>query len=370
MSVDPTAPPRAPHPALVAWTALRASGSSRGALVTLVRADGGASKPIGAHLALAEDGRAFGSVTIGGCADGRALTAAERVRESGVRELLTVPLGEEDAVALGLGCAGDVDLLVEPVSLRAENAVAQAYDAAETALEGGVRAALVTPLDGALGRMLVREDGARGGTTGTAARDEVAAALGATALRGGAENGLHESGGERWLVQLLTPTRTLLIVGASDIAAALCALAIPLGWRTVLIDPRDEVLTEARFAGATERHAALPAEVVAQRLGSGHGGSAAVVVVAHDYKVEIPVLRIALRGRAPYVGMLGSRKRSAAVRALLAEDGVSEAELEQLRTPIGLPIGAQGAAEIAVSIVAELIATWRTKVARTSENSA
>jgi xanthine dehydrogenase accessory factor len=349
-------PARAPHPALAAWVALRASGSGRGALVTLVRADGGTSKPIGAHLALAEDGRTFGSVTIGGCADGRALTAAARVRDSGVRELLTVPLGEEDALALGLGCAGDVELLAEPVSLGAASAVAQAYDAAEAALDDGARAALVTPLGGALGRLLVRDGGERTGTTGSAERDETAAALGLTALRAGAENGLHEAGGERWLVQLLTPTRTLLIVGATEIAAALCTLAAPLGWRAVLIDPRDDVLAEPRFAAATERHAALPAEVVAARLG---GGSTAVVVVAHDYKVEVPVLRVALHGNAPYVGMLGSRKRAAAMRELLADEGLTAAELEKLRTPIGLAIGAQGAAEIAVSIVAELIATWR-----------
>jgi xanthine dehydrogenase accessory factor len=157
-------------------------------------------------------------------------------------------------------------------------------------------------------------------------------------------------------VQLLTPTRTLLIVGATEIAAALCTLVAPLGWRAVLIDPRDELLAEPRFAAATERHAALPAEVVAERLS---GASTAVVVVAHDYKVELPVLRIALRGDAPYVGMLGSRKRAAAIRDMLAEDGLSITELARLRTPIGLSIGAQGAAEIAVSIVAELIATWR-----------
>jgi xanthine dehydrogenase accessory factor len=95
---------------------------------------------------------------------------------------------------------------------------------------------------------------------------------------------------------------------------------------------------------------------VASRIGDT---STAVVVVAHDYKVELPVLRAALRVATPYIGMLGSRKRAAAVRALLAEDGVSEADLARLRTPIGLPIGAQGAAEIAVSIVAELVAAWR-----------
>jgi xanthine dehydrogenase accessory factor len=216
---------------------------------------------------------------------------------------------------------------------------------------------LVTPLDGGNGRLLLGEDGSRAGTMGSVERDGVATALAAAALRAGdAGGGLHEAERERWLVQLITPTRTLLVVGATEIAAALCTLVAPLGWRTVLIDPRDELLAEARFAAASERHAALPAEVVAERLGRA---DTAVVVVAHDYKVELPVLRVALRGAAPYVGMLGSRKRAAAVRELLAEDGLSAAELARLRTPIGLAIGAEGAAEIAVSIVAELIATWR-----------
>jgi xanthine dehydrogenase accessory factor len=71
------------------------------------------------------------------------------------------------------------------------------------------------------------------------------------------------------------------------------------------------------------------------------------------------VLRVALRSAASYVGMLGSRKRATAMRAMLAEDGVTEDELVRLRAPIGLDIGAQGAAEIAVSILAQVIATWR-----------
>ena len=350
-------PTRAAHPALAAWVALREEAAGRGVLVTLVRADGGTSKPVGAHLALAEDGRAYGSVTIGGCADGRALTAAAQVLHDGVRELLTVPLGEEDALALGLGCAGDVELLVERVGFGAADPLAAAMAAAEAALERGVRGVLMTPLDGAPGRLLVVEDGTRAGSTGSAQRDAAAATLADGAWRSGdAAIGVQEVGGERWLVQLLTPTRTLLIVGATEIAAALCAMVAPLGWRTVLIDPRDELLAEARFAAASERHAALPAELVAERLGNA---STAVVVVAHDYKVELPVLRVALRADTPYVGMLGSRKRAAAVRGLLAEDGLSATELARLRTPIGLPIGAQGAAEIAVSIVAELIAAWR-----------
>ena len=348
---------RAPHPALAAWSALRAQASGRGALVTLVRADGGSSKPVGAHLALAEDGRAYGSVTIGGCADGRALAVAAEVLRSGLRERITVPLSEDDALALGLGCAGDVELLVERVGFDAGDPLRASLDAADAALERGVRGVLVTPLGNVAGRLFVAEDGARAGGTGDDARDRAAAALAVAALRDGdAAVGVRDAADEQWLVQLLTPVRTVLIVGATEIAAALCQLMAPLGWRSVLIDPRDELLAEPRFASATERHAALPAELVASRLGSA---STAVVLVAHDYKVELPVLRVALRANTPYVGMLGSRKRGAAVRAMLAEDGLSAEELERLRTPIGLSIGAQGAAEIAVSIVAELIAIWR-----------
>jgi xanthine dehydrogenase accessory factor len=349
--------PRAPHPALAAWASLRAQASGRGALVTLVRADGGTSKPVGAHLALAEDGRAFGSVTIGGCADGRALTVAEQVLRSGGRELLTVPLSEEDALALGLGCAGDVELLVERVGFDSPDVLGEAMAMAEEALERGVGVVVVTPLEGGAGRLVACDDRTRAGSTGDTARDEVAAALANAALSAGdSACGVQEAGGERWLVQLLSPTRTILIVGATEIAAVLCALVAPLGWRAVLIDARDELLGEPRFAAAAERHAALPAEVVAGRIG---GASTAVVIVAHDYKVELPVLRVALRADVPYVGMLGSRKRATTVRAMLAEDGVADSEIARLRAPIGLAIGAQGAGEIAVSIVAELVATWR-----------
>jgi xanthine dehydrogenase accessory factor len=348
---------RAPHPALAAWAALREHAAGRGALITLVRADGGTSKSVGAHLALAADGRSYGSVTIGGCADGRALAVAKEVLRTGARELLTLPLGEEDALALGLGCAGDVELLVERVGHDPADSTAAALAAAESAMERGVRGALVTPLDGPGGSLFVCDDGTHRGRADSAPRDRQAQALAQAALRGGdARAGVQEAGGERWLVQLLTPTRTVLVVGATEIAAVLCTIVAPLGWRAVLIDPRDALLAEPRFAAAAERHAALPAEAIAERLG---GGSVAVVVVAHDYKVELPVLRVALRSGAPYVGMLGSRKRAAGVRALLAEDGLTEAELARLRAPIGLSIGAQGAAEIAVSIVAELIATWR-----------
>jgi xanthine dehydrogenase accessory factor len=351
-----TASSRAPHPALAAWTALRDSGASRGALVTLVRAEGGAARSVGTHFALADDGRAFGSVTIGGCADGRALGVAAEVLRDGARRLLTLPLGEEDAVALGLGCAGEVELLIDAVGTMS-NGGGEALDIAGVALARGERVALLTPLEAGTGRVAVAEGDGPARPGAASAGDEVAHALASAALHGegAAEGVVRDATGARWLVQLLLPACTLLIVGATDVAAALCALAASLGWRAVLIDPRDALLAEPRFATAAERRAGMPAEVVAAGLVPG----AAVVVVAHDYKIELPVLREALRSGASYVGMLGSRKRGAALRAMLADDGLTPEEIGRLHSPIGLAIGAQGAAEIAVSIAAELIAAWR-----------
>jgi xanthine dehydrogenase accessory factor len=169
--------------------------------------------------------------------------------------------------------------------------------------------------------------------------------------------GIHEVEGTRWFVQLLVPPRAVLVVGATEVAAALCALMAPLGWRATVVDSREELLAQQRFASAHERIAGLPGEIAATRM---RGPDApAVVLVAHDYRVELPVLRVALRGDAPYVGMLASKKRGSGVRAMLADEGMSDEELARLRTPVGLAIGAEGPAEIAVSIVAELIATWR-----------
>lgn len=353
---------RAPHPTLGTWSELCASGATRGALVTLVRADGGTSRSLGMHFALADDGRSFGSVTIGGCADGRALDAAQRVLASDRSEQLTVPLSEADALALGLGCAGDVDLFVEPVSLHGADPLVLALDAAVAALARGERVALATPLatggGGGSGRLLVHVDGTAVGSTGDAALDRAGVELARRTMQGAdARSGAYEGEGTPWFVQLLMPPRALLIVGATEVAAALCALAAPLGWRAMLLDPRDDVLAQPRFAAASERIAGLPAEIVADKLRGPD--LPAIVIVAHDYRVELPVLRAALRSEAPYVGMLGSRKRGTGVRALLTEDGLNEAELARLRTPIGLTIGAQGPAEIAVSIVAELISVWR-----------
>jgi xanthine dehydrogenase accessory factor len=143
-------------------------------------------------------------------------------------------------------------------------------------------------------------------------------------------------------------------VGAGTIAQALSQMGGLLGMRVVVVDGRTRFATRERFPDAHDVLVGMPSELIA---GLAHGPDSAIVVVAHDYKFDVPVLMAALQTRAGYIGMLGSRRRAAAILALLEESGASEAERARIHTPIGLDIGAQSAAEIALAILAEVIAT-------------
>jgi len=136
----------------------------------------------------------------------------------------------------------------------------------------------------------------------------------------------------------------------------LTALARELGFRTVIIDARERLATRDRFPTADELRVGMPSELAAEIEPTP---TTAFVLVAHDYKYELPVLRHLLRSDAGYVGMLGSSRRGAAVKALLADEGFTPEELGRIRTPIGVDIGAQSAGEIALSILAEIVAAWR-----------
>jgi xanthine dehydrogenase accessory factor len=126
-----------------------------------------------------------------------------------------------------------------------------------------------------------------------------------------------------------------------------------LGMRVVIVDGRERMATRERFPSVDEILIGMPSEIMealqmTQRM--------YVVLVAHDYKYELPVLRAVLRADAGYVGMLGSRRRGATIRAMLAEEGLTALELSRLHSPIGLAIGAKSAAEIALAIAAEIVA--------------
>jgi xanthine dehydrogenase accessory factor len=136
----------------------------------------------------------------------------------------------------------------------------------------------------------------------------------------------------------------------------LTAFGRTLGFRTIVVDGRPRFATPERFPDVDELRVGIPSELVEQ---VPLIPTTALVLVAHDYKYDLPVLRQALKTPVGYIGLLGSTRRGAAILDLLREDGVTEDELERVRVPIGLDLGAQSAPEIALAVLAEILAVQR-----------
>jgi xanthine dehydrogenase accessory factor len=150
---------------------------------------------------------------------------------------------------------------------------------------------------------------------------------------------------------VFTPSALLLVVGASHVSMPMVDLARVLGYRTVVIDGRPRFATRERFPHVDELKIGIPSELISEYP---LAPSTALVLMAHDYKYDLPVLHKALATDVGYIGMLGSTRRGTAILKLLAEEGESEASLKRVRVPIGLDIGARSAPEIALAVMAEI----------------
>jgi xanthine dehydrogenase accessory factor len=156
-------------------------------------------------------------------------------------------------------------------------------------------------------------------------------------------------------VSIHNPPLRLIIVGAVLIAQHVIAMARGLGHDVCVVDPRGAFATELRFPGV-ELHAEWPEEIMPK---IGVDARTAVIALTHVSAIDDKALGLALRSPAFYIGALGSRKTQASRMARLAGLGFSETELARIRGPIGLPIGAVGGPEIALSILAEMTKALR-----------
>jgi xanthine dehydrogenase accessory factor len=172
--------------------------------------------------------------------------------------------------------------------------------------------------------------------------------------------GEHASGTSRYendeielFFDVHRPPSRLIIVGAVHIADALIRFARPLGYRTYLVDPRTAFATEERFPHVDEMRHQWPDEALPE---IGLNSETAVVVITHDPKLDDPALKLALPSPAFYVGALGSPKTHARRVERLLTEGLSQEQLDRLHAPIGLDLGGRTPAEIALSIMAEIVA--------------
>jgi xanthine dehydrogenase accessory factor len=329
----------------------------------VVRTFGSAPRPEGAVLLYADDGRIAGSVS-GGCVEGAAAEQIQHARETGNARVIRYGISDEQAWDVGLACGGTIDVLIEP-------AVPAAVVTAATASlgAGGRGAAVITPLpadsppadagphepgEGAPPEpaLVVHEDGRLEGTLGDPALDRALVDDALEALRRGMSQTL-ELGGRSLFVEVFPVRPRLVVVGAVEVARTLVRLARELGFETVVIDGRESFATPERFPAVDRLVVGWPDEIADD---IGLGPNDAVAVLTHDVKFDEPAIVEALRRGCRYVGAVGSRKTQADRRQRLRDAGVSEAQLAQLRGPVGLDLGGRQPAETALAILAEIVA--------------
>jgi len=231
--------------------------------------------------------------------------------------------------------------------------------ALESAIAARRPVATVTILDGpAVGaELLVSEDATLlHGTSGDAALDRHLAALAAESLRARRTEERQlpaESGDRRIFIESYVPAPSLVVIGAAHIAIPLTKFAQDLGFAVTLIDAREWFLTEERFPHVERRILAWPDTGLGQ---VALDAETYLVILSHDPKFERPALKAALPHPLRYIGAIGSRKTHADRLATLRAEGVSDADLARIHAPIGLDIGAVSPEEIALSILAEMLA--------------
>jgi len=329
------------------------TGGEPFAVATVIGASGSAPRPPGSAMLVAADGEAIGSIS-GGCVEGAVYTTAEQVLAGQGAVVETYGYSDDDAFAVGLTCGGTLEVLVAP----GDRAVLTAW-VDRMAADEPVALATVVAGPAPLGAQLLVSDSHATGSLGAEGLD-VAVTDDARGMLAAGQTGSRHYGarGQRRIddvtvfVQAFTPPPRMLVFGATDFAGAVCRMGTLLGYRVTVCDARPVFATARRFPDAFEvvcewPHTYLAATEVDERT--------VVCVLTHDPKFDVPLLEVALRRPAAYIGAMGSRLTSDDRLRRLRENGVSEADLARLHSPIGLDLGARTAEETAVSIAAEII---------------
>jgi xanthine dehydrogenase accessory factor len=270
------------------------------ALATVVATRRSAPRPLGSKLAVTAGGRLFGSVS-GGCVEADVAERAKSILAGEPAEVVSYGIADDEAWSVGLPCGGEIDVFVERF-------------AGAPGLERGTSYVVVA-----------------GEGTGERWHDS-----------SHNRTGLREEDDRSVFVEAVAPPPRLVAVGAGDIAEALCALARPLGWHTTVVDARPGLATTERVPSADELLVAWPDEIDVD-------ADTALVSLVHEERLDIPALRAGIEGGAFYVGALGSRRAQEKRREQLGELA------DRIHGPVGLDLGGETAAEIALEILAEML---------------
>ena len=315
------------------------------ALATVVKTWGSAPRRAGSKMGITAKMVMSGSVS-GGCVEGAVVEEAIAGLKDRVPRLLKFGVADDTAWEVGLTCGGSIEVYVEPLNQtwwKALSDLAQndSFGMTVTLLEGeqmGEKALL-----DARAEVLYRTDGLP---------DELLAAMKALA-RTADKSGITKIGETRVMVDIQAQRPHLILIGGVHVSIPLQAMAARLGFRVSIVDPRSAFASAERFPDVAHILHSYPDKALPQL---GLDRSTYLAVLTHDPKIDDKALITALPAGIPYIGVLSSGRTHRQRVSRLKQAGISDDLIAQIRTPIGIDIGAGTPEEIAVCILAEIIA--------------
>ncbi|MDG2254372.1 MAG: XdhC family protein [Opitutaceae bacterium] len=329
------------------WSQLRkwTMSGRQFALATVVEASRPSPRGIGSVLAVSEDGDSFIGSVSAGCVENEVIQAAKACMDDGQTRWLT--FGPENGFPweIALSCGGRIRVRVERFVGSANSAIGEALGNLLDEQHSG----LLLSADG--GHCLFDESGTLLAEAGEVSEELVQVGRDHLKSGGGTVEVDWEDG--RALLRVLARPKRLFVIGAAHIAIHLVGFARTLNYETIVIDPREAYARLDRFPATPDR---LFGEWPKQALEMFRiGPDDCVAAMTHDPKIDDEALELFLKGNCGYIGVLGSRKSHAARLKRLAEKGFDDATLARIRGPIGLDIGSETPAEIALSVMAEVV---------------
>lgn len=333
------------------------------ALATVTEVEGSSYRRPGARMLVTDDGQLTGSIS-GGCLEGDALRRARRVMLTGKSEIIVYDSTDiEDDLQHGaqLGCEGTIHILLESVDYSDQNNPLELLRKTSRQSEAVMLATILSAknsTDSLIGkRILITNANQKIVLTEDAEADKSILNDALTVLSSGqslAKNYYVGQNSIRVFLEAILPSPQLTVYGAGNDAQPLVRLAASLGWRVHVVDGRSPQATLQRFMEAETVQIVKIAELEKHNFNPGYA-----VLMSHNYPYDLAVLQnLYAFSQVNYIGILGPRKKTDRLLDDLQKTGVvlSEGESERLFGPIGLNLGAETAEEIAVAVMAELLA--------------
>jgi xanthine dehydrogenase accessory factor len=329
------------------------------AVATVVRTTGSTPQGVGAKIVVTADLRERPAGTLGGgCVEADAIEAAREVLARGGHSLREYHLNEELAWNTGLVCGGSMWILAEEGAAATSADGASWLNGAVAAISGGAPLAFVSKLrrrDKASsweGRVVVLADGQVAGTLGSSADDERARELGLEQIRYGTPRVMatNADAGDELFIEPITSRPRLVVAGGGHVAKAIAKQAKLLDYDVTILEDRPEFADPERFDGADVINDDVPRAIAAYAFTP----QTYLVIATRGHKLDADCVLAAARTSVPYIGLLGSRRKTVLVEELLHAEGVAGERVAAIHAPVGLDLGGRTPAEIALAILAEI----------------